>query len=306
MEIQSEESVNNHFSIVIPVYNEGKMIRSVLEHLRSDLDGYGMAGRYEIVCVNDASCDNSGEILRSIDFIHLVEHKINKGYGAALKTGIRAASNETILIMDSDGQHLAQDIPKLLEQYEMGGMVVGARGITQTQSKRILGKMVLSWLANRLFDYDIKDLNSGFRIFNRLDAIHYFHVCSDRFSFTTSQTLAYISDDKPIVYIPINIQMRTEGKSMVNMRAGFRAILKVLQIAMIFKPLRVILPAVFFFGALTFLSLVRDLITFDMTDTTLTLFIATVMLFVFALLSDQLSTIRREMWSFGFGTRDKG
>ena len=184
-------------------------------------------------------------------------------------------------------------------------MVVGARGITQTQSKRILGKILLSWLANHLFDYDIKDLNSGFRIFNRLDAIRYFHVCSDRFSFTTSQTLAYISDDKPIIYIPINIQMRTQGKSMVNTRAGFRAILKVLQMAMIFKPLRVILPAVFFFGGLTFLSFGRDLITFNMTDTTLTLFIATVMLFVFALLSDQLSTVRREMWSLGVGMRDK-
>ncbi|MFA6144205.1 MAG: glycosyltransferase family 2 protein [Sulfurimonas sp.] len=303
MDTETKEVLNNHFSIVIPVYNEGKMIRSVLEHLRSDLDGYGLAGRYEIVCVNDASRDNSGEILRGIDFIHLAEHKINKGYGAALKTGIRAASNETILIMDSDGQHLAQDIPKLLEYYEEGGMVVGARGITQTQSKRILGKILLSWLANHLFDYDIKDLNSGFRIFNRLDAIRYFHVCSDRFSFTTSQTLAYLSDEKPIIYIPINIQMRTQGKSMVNARAGFRAILKVLQMAMIFKPLRVILPAVFFFGGLTFLSFGRDLITFNMTDTTLTLFIATVMLFVFALLSDQLSTVRREMWSIGM--RDK-
>jgi glycosyltransferase involved in cell wall biosynthesis len=304
MDVQQNEEGITTFSIVIPVYNEGKTIRSVLENLRRDLDSFGFSGRYEIVCVNDASRDNSGEILRSIDFIHRVEHKINKGYGAALKSGIRAAKYETVIIMDSDGQHLAEDIPKLLENYETGGMVVGARGITQTQSKRILGKMVLSALANNLFSYDIKDLNSGFRVFNRFDAMRYFHVCSDRFSFTTSQTLAYISDEKPILYVPINIQMRKEGKSMVNMKAGFRAILKVLQMGMIFKPLRVILPIVFFFALLTMVSLGRDLIMFNMTDTTLALFIATVMLFVFALISDQLSTVRREMWSLNCVTKE--
>jgi len=294
-----------NFSIVIPVYNEEKMIRSVLENLKKELDGFGWEGRYEIVCVNDASRDHSGKILRDINFIRLVEHKINKGYGAALKSGIRAAQYDTIIIKDSDGQHLAEDIPKLLEQYEEGGMVVGARGITQTQSRRILGKIVLHKLANYLFHYDIKDLNSGFRVFKRQDAMLYFHVCSDRFSFTTSQTLAYISDEKPIAYVPINIQMRTEGKSMVNAKAGFRAILKVLQMGMIFKPLRVILPFVFLFGFLTMISLMRDLIEFNMTDTTLALFIATVVIFTLALLSDQISTVRREMWNIGYGIKEK-
>ena len=295
MEAIKEDKKN--FSIVIPVYNEEKMIQVVLEDLKKDLDAQGFYGRYEIVCVNDASKDKSGDILRKIDFIHLEEHKINRGYGAALKTGIRAASYNTVLIMDSDGQHLAEDIPTLLDHYEAGAMVVGARGITQTQSKRVLGKIVLHALAKSLFDYDIKDLNSGFRIFDRHEAMRYFHVCSDRFSFTTSQTLAYLSDEKPIIYVPINIQPRKEGKSMVNMKAGFRAILKVLQIGMIFKPFRVLLPVVFFFGILSMVSFGYDLITFNMTDTTLALFIATVMLFVFALLSDQISTVRREMWS---------
>lgn len=297
MDVRFGNKEMNHFSIVIPVYNEGKSIRKVLENLHRELNAFGMEGQYEIICVNDASKDESADVLRSIDFIRLEEHKINKGYGAALKTGIRAASNETVIIMDSDGQHLAEDIPKLLQEYEEGAMVVGSRGITQTQKKRVLGKIVLSKLANTLFSYDIKDLNSGFRVFNRSDAMRYFHVCSDRFSFTTSQTLAYISDEKPIVYIPINIQMRQEGKSSVNMKAGLRAILKVLQMGMIFKPLRVILPMVFAFAFLTVISFGRDLLAFNMTDTTLTLFIATVMLFVFALLSDQISTVRREMWS---------
>ncbi|MGD9971308.1 MAG: glycosyltransferase family 2 protein [Sulfuricurvum sp.] len=297
MDVRFGNKEMNHFSIVIPVYNEGKSIRKVLENLHRELNAFGMEGQYEIICVNDASKDESADVLRSIDFIRLEEHKINKGYGAALKTGIRAASNETVIIMDSDGQHLAEDIPKLLQEYEEGAMVVGSRGITQTQKKRVLGKIVLSKLANTLFSYDIKDLNSGFRVFNRSDAMRYFHVCSDRFSFTTSQTLAYLSDEKPIVYIPINIQMRQEGKSSVNMKAGLRAILKVLQMGMIFKPLRVILPMVFAFAFLTAISFGRDLLAFNMTDTTLTLFIATVMLFVFALLSDQISTVRREMWS---------
>lgn len=297
MEAGCEQPSDTMFSIVIPVYNEEKMIRSVLENLKRDLDTQGFAQKYEIVCVNDASRDKSGEILRSIDFISLVEHKINRGYGAALKTGICAAGHDTVIIMDSDGQHLAEDIPALLNAFEPGMMVVGARGITQTKAKRVLGKIVLHMLAKFLFQYDIKDLNSGFRVFNRFETMRFFHVCSDRFSFTTSQTLAYLSDQKPIAYIPINIQARTEGKSMVNMNAGFRAILKVLQMGMIFKPLRVILPMVFFFGLLTTGSFVSDLIEFDMTDTTLTLFIATVMLFVFALLSDQISTVRREMWS---------
>ncbi|MFZ2889938.1 glycosyltransferase family 2 protein [Sulfuricurvum sp.] len=298
------KTVQKSFSIVIPVYNEGKTIQKVLETLYNELNTYGYAGQYEIICVNDASKDKSGEILRGIEFIVLAEHKINKGYGAALKTGIRHAKNDTIIIMDSDGQHLAEDVPKLLEGYELGMMVVGSRKITQTQKKRVLGKMVLNRLANFLFQYDIKDLNSGFRVFSRTETMRYFHVCSDRFSFTTSQTLAYLSDTKPILYTPINIQQRTEGTSSVNFKAGLRAILKVMQMGMIFKPLRLMLPMVFFFSGLTAFSLLRDLITVDMTDTTLTLFIASVMLFVFALLSDQLSTIRREMWGANLRLRE--
>jgi len=285
---------NSALSIVIPVYNEADSVLAVLQSLKQYLDDN--IPSYEIICVNDCSTDNSADILSSVGFITFLQHRHNKGYGAALKTGIRAAKYEHILIMDSDGQHNPEDIPKLIAKMKDGyDMAVGARQLTNTYKSRVLGKYLIHKLANHIADYDIPDINSGFRIFKKTDAIKYFHLCSNRFSFTTSLTMAYLSDEREIAYMPITVRLRTSGKSSVNAKAGLRTMLKILQIGMVFNPLRVVLPLVFFFGALSLLKLIRDVINMNITGSSIILFTTTIILCVFALISDQISHVRLEL-----------
>lgn len=199
--------------------------------------------------------------------------------------------------MDSDGQHKVEDIPKLLkplsEDYDMS---VGSRKITNTKKKRILGKIVIHKLANYLLQHYIPDINSGFRCFRKSEAEKYFHLCSDRFSFTTSITLAYLQESKLIKYTPIEVFNRTTGESQVNYKAGLRTMLKIVQIVMTFNPLRVLLPIAFMFLFLGAISLFFDIVSGNITESTLLLGISSVLVFVFSLVSDQLSTIRKELW----------
>jgi glycosyltransferase involved in cell wall biosynthesis len=287
---KNEQSV----SIIIPVYNESESIKEVLIDLKSFLSTTNI--EYEIICVNDCSTDNSLEILKSIDFIKLIEHKINRGYGSALKSGIKSANNEIILIMDSDGQHRVEDIPRILKPLKDGyDMSVGSRKITNTKKGRVLGKVFIHKFANYIIKNDIPDINSGFRCFYRDEAKKYLHMCSERFSFTTSITMAYIQDYKDIKYIPIEVNNRVTGESAVNYRSGFRTILKIIQIVMIFNPLRVLLPLVALFVMLSGISFTYDLIHSNLADTTVLLIITSILIFIFALVSDELSSIRREM-----------
>lgn len=282
-------------SIVIPIYNESETIKSVLVELKNFLDKQSDI-EYEIICVNDCSTDNSLEILNSIDFIRVISHKINRGYGAALKTGINNAKNETVLIMDSDGQHKPEDIPRILKPLKEGyNMVVGSRKITNTKKSRILGKILLHKVASYLIRYKIPDINSGFRCFYKSEAKQYLHLCSDRFSFTTSITLAYLQDGKDVKYVPIEVRERAGGESQVKLKSGLRTLLKIIQIVMVFNPLRVLLPLVFLFMFLTGVSLIHDILKENLTDTTTLLATTTLLLFVFALISDQLSAIRQEL-----------
>lgn len=282
------------FSIVMPVYNEEKSVKSVLVNLKTHLDENSF--NYEIICVNDCSTDNSGAILSSIDFITFLEHKRNKGYGSALKTGIRAAKNEYILIMDSDGQHNPDDIKFLIQKINEGySMAVGARTLTNTHGSRVIGKYLIHKLANYITDYNIPDINSGFRMFKKAEAIKYFHLCSNRFSFTTSITMAYLSDDKEIAYVPIVVKLRASGKSSVTTKTGLRTLFKILQIGMVFNPLRVLIPVAAFFGGLTIGKLARDFENLNISGSSVILFTTTIILLVFALMADQISQIRREL-----------
>jgi hypothetical protein len=198
--------------------------------------------------------------------------------------------------MDSDGQHRVEDIPRILKPLKDGyDMSVGSRKITNTKKGRVLGKVFIHKFANYIIKNDIPDINSGFRCFYRDEAKKYLHMCSERFSFTTSITMAYIQDYKDIKYIPIEVNNRVTGESAVNYRSGFRTILKIIQIVMIFNPLRVLLPLVALFVMLSGISFIYDLIHSNLADTTVLLIITSILIFIFALVSDELSSIRREM-----------
>jgi len=282
------------FSVVMPVYNEEDSIEQALKKLKDFLDKEDF--EYEIVCVDDKSTDKSPEILDNFEGIKVIHHRKNRGYGGALKTGIKNAIFDTIVIMDSDGQHKPEEIPKLLEAYDSPEtMVIGRRKIYQTKASRILGKILLHKIANFIFKEDISDINSGFRVFSKKTASKYLHLCSERFSFTTSITIAYISENLNIVYIPIEVQKRAGGESQVSFKTGFRTILKILELGMIFKPLRVVLPLSMLFAFFGTLSFAVDLWNVNLTNTTVFLYSNAVILFISALLAEQIKNIRMEI-----------
>jgi glycosyltransferase involved in cell wall biosynthesis len=220
-------------TIIIPAFNEQASIDGVLDGLREWHE------RAEIIVIDDGSTDRTAEIAKSAG-MRVIRHSINKGYGAALKTGIRAASGDIIVMMDADGQHCAEQIEPLLDGLGDNDMVVGARGKgSHTPFVRKPLKWILGQVANYLAQTKIPDLNSGIRAFRSDVARSFLHLLPNRFSFSTILTLAFLKEGYNIGYVPIVATPRV-GKSAVNpISDGFNAVLLIVRIIALFDPLRV-------------------------------------------------------------------
>lgn len=284
--------MENHpsFSIIIPLYNEEKSVKQAIENLKNCLTSQNYT--YEIIMVNDASTDKSEEAAKTIPDIKLITHPYNKGYGAAIKTGVRNSQYDWVLFFDSDGQHNPADIEKFLAYSDKYEMIAGDRVNYQGSIIRHLGKKFLSSLANYLTQQKIPDLNCGFRLVKKEHFLRFAHLFPNSFSLTTTITLAFFREGLNIKYIPINVAIR-EGKSSLKTKDGLKTFLGILRIVVFFSPLRVFLPIsfLFFIGAL--ISLGINLRQMNLSDTTILLFVSSLLFFFFGLIADQLSAIRR-------------
>ena len=141
-------------TIIIPAHNEEEGITDVINGVK------GLNTGYEIIVVDDGSTDNTYKLATDTG-VKVIRHPYNKGYGAALKTGIRNAKADIILFMDADGQHEPGDVKKLIQHIGDYDMVVGARTKKSKISLlRRLGKKILGITANYLAGMKIPDLNS--------------------------------------------------------------------------------------------------------------------------------------------------
>ena len=236
-------------SVVIPAHNEEKAIGAVLDELIVALEGQA----YEIIVVDDGSTDNTVKIVQENKIIKLIQHPQNMGYGAAIKTGIKNATNDLILIIDGDGSYPVKAIPELLKEADEYDMVVGARTGKEVkiQLYRKPAKWFLSMLANYLSGTKIPDLNSGMRIFRKEDVLKFFNILPSSFSFTTTLTLAYLSNDYNVKYVPIDYHERMGQSKIKPFRDGFNFIMLIVRTITYFNPLKVFLPisiALFVFG----------------------------------------------------------
>ncbi|HYV99159.1 MAG TPA: glycosyltransferase family 2 protein [Gemmatimonadaceae bacterium] len=247
-------------SVVLPAYNEEQAIGEEIRSLREMLSR--VAGAHEIIVVDDGSTDATFERGLAAG-ARGIKHINNRGYGASLKTGILAAKYETILITDADGTYPVEHIPTLLAELERADMVVGARVGANVNIPLIRrpAKWMLGMLANHIAGQRIPDLNSGLRAFRRETVLPYFSLLSNRFSFTTTITLALLGDDYRVVYVPINYLKRT-GRSKITPWHFMEFMILVLRMAMLFQPLRVFLPASLAFLALGITKAVIDVATF--------------------------------------------
>ncbi|MFC1524198.1 glycosyltransferase family 2 protein [Thermodesulfobacteriota bacterium] len=237
------DSAPQGLSVVIPAFNEKDGIAEVIEQLKKDLAG--ITTQKEIIVVDDGSTDGTSQLLTTIQGIQVISHVKNKGYGASLKTGMKAASHEWICITDADGTYPNERIPDLLARMHDNDMVVGSRVGSGAKIPLIRkpAKWTLNQIANYLVKVKIPDLNSGLRIFKKQVANKFLNLLPDSFSFTTTITLAMLSNNYRVEYMPIQYHHRT-GKSKIRpIHDTINFLQLIVRTILYFDPLRVFLPA---------------------------------------------------------------
>ncbi|MEZ4706700.1 MAG: glycosyltransferase family 2 protein [Caldilineaceae bacterium] len=254
-------------SVVIPAYNEETAIKVQIEKIQHALDMDRMA--YEIVVVDDGSQDNTSNIALATG-VKVLRHSTNKGYGSAIKTGITLAQYDIIAIIDADGTYPADQIPVMINKLKNADMVVGARigEHVKIPLMRRPAKYILRCLASFIADQPIVDLNSGLRVFRRSCIEQYFPILSNRFSFTTTSTLALLADNYQVVYHPIDYYQRI-GKSKIVPQNFVEFIILILRITMLFRPLKVFAPLALISWLMGMLKLVFDIFVLFTRNTTL-------------------------------------
>lgn len=247
-------------SIVIPVYNEAAAVPGLLQ--RVDAIREKVSGPLEVILVNDGSTDGTVEGLSaaSADYIQVIHHDSNRGYGAALKTGIQAAQYPWIAITDADATYPDERIPDLFEWTQCSGfdMVVGARVGRHVKIPLIRrpAKWCLSVLANWLSGHNIPDTNSGMRVMRKETLKLFVRVLPNGFSFTTTITLAMLSSGYRVKYVPIDYYHR-EGISKIRPFHDTLAFLQLIcRTVLWFSPLRVFVPLGVFCMVLAFVVLI--------------------------------------------------
>jgi glycosyltransferase involved in cell wall biosynthesis len=283
-------------SVVVPVYNEQDAVVPVLTELLEVLDRE-LAGQiaYELIVVDDGSTDRTPEALATLpaERVRAFRHPKNRGYGAALKTGIARARQPWILITDADGTYPNAQIPELLKHRSDYEMVVGSRAGSSAHEPflRRLAKGMLRRLASYLSRTEIPDLNSGFRVFRKDLARAFQRVLPDRFSYTTTITLALFSAGYQVKYVPIEYRKRT-GRSKIRPIADTVEFSKlIVRTILYFDPLRVVLPvAGLFMLAALVVGLVSAFVFNRLMDvTTLVLFVTGFQLLALGMLADMLN-----------------
>jgi glycosyltransferase involved in cell wall biosynthesis len=247
--MQKQQPEQPYLSIILPMYNEQAAIGQTLCDLTTLLANR-LEISFEILVVDDGSSDSSAAEVQQIDSPHirLIQHPYNIGNGAAIKSGIRQAKGKYILMMDADGQHRPEDIPRLLEHAETYDMVVGAR---TNESETAVHRDIANGIYNRFAGYvcsrPIDDLTSGFRLIRAELAKSLVYLLPNTFSYPSTITLAVVRGGFSLKYVPIAAQKRV-GKSKINLLVdGSRFLTIILRIAVFFAPLKIFVPVSLFF-----------------------------------------------------------
>ena len=223
-------------SIVIPAFNEEDGIGPTLRGLKEALP------EAEIIVIDDGSRDRTGERAAEIAGITVLRHRFNRGYGGALKTGMRAATRDYVAWFDADNEHRLEDLVRMatrLDQEKLAA-VIGQRG-TGVNRFRTTGKAIIRMFAWALGMAAGSDLNCGLRVFRREVVLPYLPLLPDRYSASMTSTIVLKQQDYPFVFEPIATQPRI-GTSKVVLADGFQALVLVLRMIMLFAPLRIFLP----------------------------------------------------------------
>lgn len=282
-------------TIVVPAYNEEGGIDGVVERLC----GLELGVPTSVLVVDDGSNDGTAaklaELSERFDRLQVVRHPYNQGYGAALKTGFGKAQTDVVVITDADGTYPEDRIGDLLAAIDRGAdMAIGARTGDNVHIPLIRrpAKAALRKLASFLAGTPIPDLNSGLRAFRRDFVLRYRGILPQGFSFTTTITLAGLTNHHPVEYISIDYAPRSGRSKIRPIRdtLGFTAL--IVRTVLYFNPLKVFYPMagtlLLFFIAL----LVNDIFIEsppNLGDKTVLIFVALVQVLTVGLLADLIA-----------------
>ena len=274
-------------SIIIPAKNEAASIGEVVSAARA------LYPRAEILVVDDGSDDETASQAEQSGAT-VIRHPISLGNGAAVKNGARAATGDTLVLMDGDGQHQPKDIGALLAKLdESFDMAIGARDSSSHAGvHRLAANGLYNVFASMISGHRIPDLTSGFRAVRADYFKRFLYLLPNGFSYPTTITMAFLRSGFPVTFVPIMALKRT-GKSHIRpIRDGLRFLAIIFKIATLYAPLKVFLPISGFFFvsgigyyAYTYFTMGR------FTNMSMLVLSAAVIVFLIGLISEQITAL---------------
>lgn len=285
-------------SVILPVFEEmetvGVLIPAIIDHLRAE-------GRpFEIVAVDDGSGDGTLDVLRQLrelnpDYLHIVRHMYNKGNGASLRTGIRAARGDIVVCMDADGQHSPEEISQLVSLIPPYDLVIGARledykGSWYRAAANRFYNALASWLSRT----SVLDLTSGFRAMRRAVVLHFLPLFPAGFSAPSTTTLAFLKAGYNVAFVPVHVGRREAGKSKIRLWGdGGRFVTLILRIIMLYDPLRIFLPTALIVAAVGILAGIAGVLNAGrlvLANSAILLLLASLVIWLLGLIASQIAS----------------
>ncbi|MBU1568589.1 MAG: glycosyltransferase family 2 protein [Proteobacteria bacterium] len=284
-------------TIVIPAYNEEQALSSFLPELLEYCRNVGC----KLIIVNDGSKDGTRALLDRYAEPALfspIHHKVNRGYGGAIKSGINATKTPLVITIDADGQHRLEDVTALYDALRKNDadMVVGNRKKYKESLYRKTGKKLIHFIAGLLMPIKIHDLNSGMKIYVTSLVRQYMHLCPDNMALSDIITLVFINQRHLVVEHPITVIPRTTGKSTISIKTAFDTVLEIIHVATMFDPMRLFFPPALFFLLFSAVWGIPILLRNEGVSVgTLFLFVTGLIFFFLGLLAEQLALIRKNL-----------
>lgn len=290
-------------TVVLPCFNEELHVLAELERITAAMEASGY--RYELLVIDDASTDSTPQLLEQAQTAYprmrLLRFHRNGGSGTARRIGTRDARGEIVVWTDADLTYPNERIPEFvryLDTHPMVDQIVGARTSEEGSYKllRVPAKWAIRKLAEFLSGTRIPDLNSGLRAFRREVSLPYLRLLPPGFSCVTTITLAFLSNQRDVHYVPIDYAKRSGASKFRFVRDAYRYILQVLRMIMYFNPLKVLMPLALVLIVGGVLKLVYDLVAhpFSVAVDTLLLLMTGFILAAIALLADLIVRSRNE------------
>lgn len=283
-------------TIIIPAYNEAESLPLVLPPLIK----YCTEENWKIIIVNDGSADKSDEVLANFSMepiLKVVNHKVNRGYGGAIKTGIENTSTKYCVTFDADGQHQMASLKKILSKMQSSDadMIVGNRIGSQSSGLfRETGKWIIRQIAKFLMPIKIDDINSGLKMYDTQLAQKYIALCPNSMAYSDIITLIFISQKHLVLEEKIEVSKRVAGKSTIGVKTAFQTVMEIINILMLFNPLKIFIPLSISFFLLTTMWELPLLIKGNgLSVGSLFGYVFSFVIFLLGLIAEQLGLIRK-------------